>query len=809
MFLSSRIADHFEASFFSVTKPADICQDSYLFLLVQKGGILAVEGDETYSLSKDDILLLHPGRSCTLRYLSANQIFQFTCRKNFIDAHIPPGHSIRCNSAAGRKEDYTALLHTMEQIAFLISAPSREYALTAAVYTLLDLLINNFSEQKTSASSADREEDSTELRIEKIRQFIEQNYHLPIYLQTLADELSLSPQYISRFIRTHMGTTFNKYLNSVRMEHAAGDLALTQQSITEIAFSNGFTSSGAFNRQFRETYDITPSAYRKEHAAAEELPEPPRVLSSPEPPAADGSAVREIHISYAGAKSCHPSWRDTINIGVLSNALSAPFHDSLKAAQSEIRFRYVRFHNIFTPEILPYILDQDTWNFTNLDMILDFFREIRLIPFIDLCYKPETQPLIPAFYRMSEADDLWTAEPPLSYTLRALEALLLHCIGRFGHTEVSKWRFEVWSIHDENLNPLEDAKEYWERFLAYQNIIKSLLPDCMVGGPGFNTARDPGSFQTFLDVLQRKNFQPDFVSIYIYCYIPEEYEIETGKKKAGTLKMLSPDPDYPLFIFDRYEKYVRNAGFPDLPVYITEFNSGINGHNYLADSSFQAAFICKSLLDLFRRTDCIAYWNFSDIPGTVNPNPKVYATGMGLIEQHGLPKPGYFSYVLLSKLENRLAAFGKDYIAATDTFNTFQFLVFYYRHYSRNYCCTHHTSLDIGSTYDIFEDASARKTAVHLTGLPKGRYKCMVYTLNRSHGSILDRFIQILNAGKVSVSELYDMLNNMQAAELEYYRKEAKPGLDIFYVNCTDGSLDFDLELEPHEVRLIDLEMKL
>ena len=808
MFISSRIADSFEASFFSLESSKKICPESYIFLLVQRGGIRADTDSESCALTKGDIYLLQPSRTVSLEYLSANQVFEFKCKKNFIESHIPPGKEIVCNSAAGRKEDYHELLQTLEQIAQLYAAaPGRENAFISALYRLLDLLANQFSEYPQNTAVTEKNEDTADLRVQKIRQYIEQHYHLPVFLQTLADEMYLSPQYLSKFIRQSMGITFNKYLNNVRLEHALEELINTKHSITEIAFNNGFSNASAFNKQFRDMYQVSPSAYRKEHREAEKSSKNEPASLPAEFIPVSNPGCRNIDISFETAVPYHPSWKDTINIGVLSNALGAPFHDALMTAQRNIRFRYVRFYNMFSDDVLPYIAEKDLFKFTNLDMIFDFFCEANLIPFIDLCYKYPKQSLTSQFWSSPSEEVLFADELPLEKSLKALRAVLQHFIGRYGRTAVSKWRFEVWSKHDEQLKSLETPAEYWDKFCAYHDLIKELLPDCAVGGPGFNTARPVSEFRDLMAEMTRRQLRPDFFSIYIFCYTPDEYVIRT-EEGSSSLKMLAPDPDYPLKMFDRYRKEVSEAADSSTPLYVTEFNSGINGYNHLSGSCFQAAFICKNMLDLFQKTDCVAYWTFADIPGTLNTDPQIYATGMGLIEQHGLPKPGFFSYVLLSKLKTKLADVGKQYIAATNGRSSFQFLIFNYVHYNLNFCCTYQNRLDIGNTYDVFEETEKETCRVRLTHLPKGRYKCMIYILNRSYGSILDKFIHILHYGKISASELNYMLNNMQPEEIIYYQKEAKPRMEILYRNCTDGSMEFQVEMDPHEVRLVHLERK-
>lgn len=804
MFVTSRIAETFEANLFSVNTTQTFSSENYVFLLVQRGAFHLLTGEQKYVLAKNDIILLHPGTKYTFQYLSNNQIFMFICKNTFLDNYIPYGYRLECNSALGKKDNFVPLFHALEQLGILYADESRRFAFISGLYHLLDVLFPDFL-------VSEKEEPENEIvqysqkRIDTILQYIDQHYHLPIYLQTLADEMFLSPQYLSKFFRQHMGITFNKYLNKIRLEHAYDELVNTEHSIAEISFNNGFSNASAFNKLFRDVYEISPTAYRKKHM---NLPDSP--YREPFFPEADDSAnisrSAPVSISYSESADYYPSWRDTINIGILSNALSVSLHDALIAAQKELHFKYVRFNNIFDDNIIQYIPTTDDFDFTNLDMIFDFFQNADLIPFIEICYKPPKTSLTADILRSSQ--DPFANEKPLHEITKALDALLRHCIYRYGHKKVSKWRFEVWAKHDERLHYLETPKEYWNKYTTLQNVIKALLPDCKVGGPGYNISSNIQIFQSLMQEMKKRQIYPDFFSIYIYCYAPGEYVMKSSPDQEDMFLSLSPDPDFPEKAFDTYRKEILRYAPENIPLYVTEFNSGLHGSNYVSASAFQADFICRHSLALFQKSPCIAYWYFADISFDMMADPHNYATGLGLIEQHGIPNPGFFAYALMAKLKSRVAAVDKNYIAATNGRNKYQFLICHYVHYNNNYCFTHNDFLPIGNTYEIFEETETKQTLVYLEDLPIGRYKCTMYILNRSYGSILDKFIHILNHGKTSSSELVYLLTNMQTEEIEYYRKICIPRIEISYLNNTTGTLPFELNMEPHEVILINLERR-
>ena len=109
----------------------------------------------------------------------------------------------------------------------------------------------------------------------QIQSYIQANYQTQISLNDLAGRLYLSTAYLSKYVKKHLGLTFMEYLNNVRLFHAVDELMYSRKNVTRIALDNGFPTSSAFTKAFKESYGESPSEYRKrqdtkaleEHAA--------------------------------------------------------------------------------------------------------------------------------------------------------------------------------------------------------------------------------------------------------------------------------------------------------------------------------------------------------------------------------------------------------------------------------------------------------------------------------------------------------------------------------------------------------------
>ena len=101
------------------------------------------------------------------------------------------------------------------------------------------------------------------LQLKQVLEFIEKNYANPITLQELSASVSMSPKYFCRFFSEMTHQTPVDYLNRQRIEEACLQLAATDDSITEIAYRNGFNDLSYFIRTFKKYKGMTPGKYKR------------------------------------------------------------------------------------------------------------------------------------------------------------------------------------------------------------------------------------------------------------------------------------------------------------------------------------------------------------------------------------------------------------------------------------------------------------------------------------------------------------------------------------------------------------------
>jgi len=100
--------------------------------------------------------------------------------------------------------------------------------------------------------------------VEKIVQYIDANYMQKITLNDLAQVSKYNRNYISQFFKSNLGVNFHDYLTRIRLREATLALGQTDQSVSEIALSHGFSDLKSFNTVFRARFSKTPTEYRRQ-----------------------------------------------------------------------------------------------------------------------------------------------------------------------------------------------------------------------------------------------------------------------------------------------------------------------------------------------------------------------------------------------------------------------------------------------------------------------------------------------------------------------------------------------------------------
>lgn len=103
-------------------------------------------------------------------------------------------------------------------------------------------------------------------RVRRTLEWLEQQlYQSGVRLDSVAENVGLSPAGLRARFKAEMGYTLREYLVHRRVEEAIRRLAETKDDITTIAHELGFSSSQYFATVFRRETGTTPGDYRAKH----------------------------------------------------------------------------------------------------------------------------------------------------------------------------------------------------------------------------------------------------------------------------------------------------------------------------------------------------------------------------------------------------------------------------------------------------------------------------------------------------------------------------------------------------------------
>lgn len=106
------------------------------------------------------------------------------------------------------------------------------------------------------------EKDKGNIHIRRTLKYIADHYNEHLTLNSVAEEVGLSPNYLSSLFRDVVGMNFREHLNYVRVEESKRLLLSTDYSITDIAIAMGFPDQSYYCKVFKNIVGTTPGKFR-------------------------------------------------------------------------------------------------------------------------------------------------------------------------------------------------------------------------------------------------------------------------------------------------------------------------------------------------------------------------------------------------------------------------------------------------------------------------------------------------------------------------------------------------------------------
>ena len=768
-------------------------------IYVLEGGAEVQIESETYNLEKGDFLLVNANKRHSLR-ATKEEILLASFRINFTMLAEYMGTNqllFWCNTTADKSESYEQLKKVLDRMLNRFYDKEKEGAiyLNSIYYEAIYLLVAYFM---IKADDARMKENFTpdNSRIFEIQNYVQANYQKQLSLNDLAKKLFLSNAYLSKYIKKHFGLSFLEYVNNVRLFHAVDELVYSEKKITRIALDNGFPTTAAFNKAFKEIYNMTPSAYRstvhkedeqnENDEAKQELDQRVKEYLAGKEPVEDDTATKNMNLFVVDANHTtewKKPWDKIINMGNIDSLLNYDVQSQLLMMQKEIGFTYVRIYNIFMQDMYDEKISGDNkYNFSRIDRGLDFLVEHQLKPYIELSFKP-TEVNYTINSSVGDRYNEIIFHDKESY-VEVMKEFASHIANRYGLDEIENWYFELWK--DDRLNMLDANGWYFDCFEIGYRALKNISEKIKVGGAGFALGYDKYQYSALIKNWKKREIKPDFISVYAYSYLLLQQDgVYFGKR--------SLDNSFVKNQLELFKDVLKTEDFVPDELHITEWNFTISNRNCINDSCAQGAYIVKTCIESIGKADMMGYWHGSDLHTEYYDSGAVLYGDNGLLTRDGIKKPSFYAFHFLKFLKKGMLGKTENALLTTDGRGVYTIACHNCKKFNYRYTMKDEKDIRVEDIDSLYEDTDSVHLKFQINNVKNGNYVMRVFYVNEDNGSIQNIWRDM------------DYISNLSKGEVEYMRRSANPKVDMRRITVEDQVLRIDTKLKAHEIKVLDI----
>lgn len=767
-------------------------------------GELKVQIDETTFLMKQgDIILINANKRHTM---NGNE--ELLGARFEIDFHLLAEYMesmqllFWCNSVADKNAAYADLREVFDHILSRYFEKDEKSALDlqALYFQAAHILTSNFL-VKADDTRLNMDDLQDRQRVRRIQNYIQANYQSQISLNNLSDQLYLSNAYLSKYVKKHLGLTFMEYLNNVRLFHAVDELLYTKKNMTHIALDNGFPTSAAFTKAFRDIYGEAPSEYRRKMREQQEPENPEHGLSEEESgrikkylifkeqhnePVVKNQKVCTVDVQQTGKllTDCHKA----ICVGDAYTVLQSNVQSQLRDLQKAADIKYARMWNIFSREEC--YNGKKGCNFRKIDQILDFLLENHMKPYLELGHKE-------VLLNYSAEKFLKENEEIENYEVQVYEYIFrefcTHLVNRYGIDEIETWYFEYYNFSNtgatESTGMTEEEGLYYQYFATIYRILKGISPAIKVGGAGFILGYGTLGCRSILPIWKKKNLMPDFLSVYSYQYVA----IDDNDKRYGRKSI---DIDYMRNQTEILREVIKETGFQVPELHISEWNFTISNRNVLNDSCNQGAYVLKNCIDMNGEVDLMAYWHALDSYSDYYDADNVLNGDSGMISRDGIRKPSFYAYVFMNRLLPNVIKKDENSIITTNGRDRYVIACHNFKKLSAQYVFSEEEKITVETIDNYMENDESLKLQFRLENVKDGDYLVKIHMVNKENGSAQDIWKRLQYS------------KNLARDEMQYLEKSAIPRMEMKNVHVEGGVLELENVLMAQEIRLLDIQYR-
>jgi AraC-like DNA-binding protein len=228
--------------------------------------------DELYTVTEGDLIIFNPGVRHQALFLKEAEVSTTEFFVGFSDIQIE-GYEKNYCPLPGGQTIYHTTGEVRQKLFRIVSAMEAENALRKeGLYFMLkaylmQMLIVVLREEMTQGKPQPGcafESVNRKHVVEQIVNYFEDHYAQKISLDQIAENMYLSPFYISKIFKSEVGDTPIRHLINIRLEKALDLLESgSSLSIQEIAASVGYDDAYHFSKLFKKRFGASPSSFKQ------------------------------------------------------------------------------------------------------------------------------------------------------------------------------------------------------------------------------------------------------------------------------------------------------------------------------------------------------------------------------------------------------------------------------------------------------------------------------------------------------------------------------------------------------------------
>lgn len=747
-------------------------------LYVLNGNATFSSDDKTILLRQEDFVIIPKAKQS---YLAITDAKVFLCKFNYtisLDRLNKYHYVFKGDSVENGSSKSTAIISTLQKIIqnYVFKDERPRFRVFQYYFEILALLEESFCYKEKLVSS-----DTIHNKIEALSAYIKTNCENEIKLSELAKQLYVSEQYLSHMFRKINGVSLSEFTVNCRMEKVIEELVNTDKTITDIAFSSGFTNINSFNRLFRNRYNMTPKEFRickpfdVEGFNSHEDDMDTNTIKTMIKEVVNIDKHFKINIDEMNFKnSKHTPF--VIGMGNIGELFQEPLYSQIDELKP-LGFSYARIHGWFDRNIM---FEDGTYDFYKIDLVVKKLLSMNIKPYIEI-----------------NVYDTLEKEKTL---LDKIKCLFKYHIDTYGINEVKRWIIDIVSIKGQGDNKLyvnhlsyDEQIEFFKMFESIKYSLNRIIPDIKIGAGGIRIDDMYKSFiNNFYIHIKKRSIFPDFLSVSIY-----QFDKKNGISKGNEFEeKISPDPSFMKRKIAEFRKELGVIGF-DVEVAIVDFNITFSNFDIINDTSFKGPFIIKNILEIIDKCSIIGYESFFDysLRSRIYSQKELFG-GKGLLSINGLPKAGYFTFMFLAKdLLDKVNIDNDFFISKNIDGSKITMFIYNYLHLGVSYYYGSNTFHKY-NIYTAFEKGKENIYHIDLSNIINNEvnYKVLIERLGPLKGSFMDEVNNYTNEDKL-ISD-----------DVEYLKGCIKPNRNIEYLYSEKKKYHIDIKIKPHEIVNITIE---